>query len=170
MEQNTVQNKEGRPLKFASVEELQGQIDKYFQECDNRKTEVIYKGVPIMVSDPRPYTVTGLAVALDTSRDVLIDYESGKYDDPEKSKDENSKFSNTIKKAKLKIQNYAEESLWQPKIATGVIFNLKNNWGWIDKQVVETKPPEGDDIKNKLKEIDDKLSMVANSKPANNTG
>ena len=77
----------------------------------------------------KPLTVTGLAVALGTSRDVLLDYEttySEKY--PE--------FSNTIKEAKEQIKAYAEESLFGTNTA-GVIFSLKNNWGFKDKYETE---------------------------------
>ncbi|MGG4217303.1 terminase small subunit [Paenibacillus jamilae] len=102
----------GRPLKFQSVEELQIKIDDYFESCHNDAGDLI-----------RPYTITGLALALDTSRKVLLDYE--KRDDD---------YSYTIKKAKLKIENFAEESLFTSKQTAGVIFNLKNNYGWVDKQ------------------------------------
>src|SRR5690606_1435302 len=109
---------EGRPLKFESVEELQKKIDEYFESCDSGTQKIFYKGRFYEVPDPRPYTVTGLALFLDTSRETLMDYENGI---PEKlSPEEKKKFSDTIKKAKEKIHNYAEESLWQPKIATGV--------------------------------------------------
>jgi hypothetical protein len=101
------ENKGGRPLKFKSVKELQMQIDNYFESCDE-------KG--------RPYTTTGLALALDTNRHTLLDYE------------EKDGFSHTIKKAKLKIENYAEEALYTSKQTAGVIFNLVNNHKWINKQ------------------------------------
>lgn len=103
----------GRPLKFKSVEELQEKIDKYFADCDEQE---------------KPYTVSGLAVALDTNRTTLINYE------------EKSEFFNTIKKAKAKIEAYNEEMLYNKNIpTTGVIFNLKNNYGWKDKQEIEAE-------------------------------
>lgn len=125
-------NKGGRPLKFKSVEELQEKIDAYFKSCWVQKYDMFgnplfvknAKGVkteePIMVQF-RPYTITGLAVFLDTTRDVLIDYEAKK------------KFSNAIEKAKQKCQSYAEEALFVGKNPTGAMFNLKNNYGWRDK-------------------------------------
>ena len=43
-------------------------------------------------------------------------------------------FFDTIKKAKLKVENYLEKRLIKDSSCTGIIFNLKNNYGWKDKQ------------------------------------
>ena len=103
----------GRPLKFNSAVEMQTAINEYFAKCD---------------AEDRPYTVSGLAVALDTNRQTLINYEG---------KDE---FVDTIKNAKAKIEAYNEEMLYNKNIPTvGVIFNLKNNYGWKDKQEIEAE-------------------------------
>ena len=75
-------------------------------------------------------TVTGLALALETTRDVLIDYQG---------KDE---YSNAVKKAKLKIENAYEKRLIG-RGNGGDIFALKQ-FGWSDKQ--ETKIEAGDSL------------------------
>jgi len=67
---------------------------------------------------------------LDTTRDLLLDYQKSE------------KFSDTIEKAKVKIHNYSNESLFVTRNPSGVIFNLKNNHGWKDTTEVITKPPE----------------------------
>ena len=97
----------GRPPKYTEAEEMQKKIDKYFEDCKLNN---------------RPYTITGLGLALDMSRQDLINY----------SKKE--KFFDTIKKAKMRVENYLEERLINDTSATGIIFNLKNNYGWKDKQ------------------------------------
>lgn len=143
-------NPGGRPLKFKSVPELQKKIDAYFAACDPhlettqvleypKKEDTIGKRKvqvpdttkePVLVDRKRistqiPYTITGLALALDTSRETLLDYEN------------KDKFSDTIKRAKLKIHNFTELKLFETN-ATGPIFNLKNNYGWKDKSEVDT--------------------------------
>lgn len=102
--------KRGRPKAYTQVEIMQKKIDGYFEEC--------YK-------NNEPYTITGLCIALDICRDTLSEY---------MKKDE---FSDTIKKAKLKVENYLEKHLITDSSTTGIIFNLKNNFGWSDKQQVE---------------------------------
>ena len=109
---NTNKNPVGRPLKFKNEKELQKKVDAWLKKC--KKEE-------------RPLTITGLALALDTTRDVLIDYEN------------REEFSYTIKKAKLVCENYAEEFLFHGKNVVGAIFNLKNNYGWKEKQEIEHK-------------------------------
>jgi hypothetical protein len=141
----------GRPMKFQNIDELRAMILEYFKNAAphwEEQTEYIDRRDPksgkIIIEDgkvvqdkvvrkvktkQKPLTVTGLAVALGTSRDVLLDYEttySEKY--PE--------FSNTIKEAKEQIKAYAEESLFGTNTA-GVIFSLKNNWGFKDKYETE---------------------------------
>ena len=141
----------GRPMKFQDIDELRAMILEYFKNAAphwEEQTEYIDRRDPksgkIVIENGRvvqdkvirkvktkqkPLTVTGLAVALGTSRDVLLDYEttySEKY--PE--------FSNTIKEAKEQIKAYAEESLFGTNTA-GVIFSLKNNWGFKDKYETE---------------------------------
>lgn len=114
-------NKVGRPLKFDSVENLELKIQEYFDSCWETK-EVDGN---ILQRQVRPYTITGLAVHLDTSRETLLDYE------------DKEEFSDTIKRAKMKIHNYVEEYLFTGKNQTGAIFNLKNNYGWTDKTEVD---------------------------------
>lgn len=118
----TVPGVGGKPLKFESVEELQKAIDRYFDKCIAIKwDDELGKNVEIIIIPP---TVSGLAVELDTSRKVLIDYEG---------KDE---YSYTIKKAKQKIESYAERNLVTARNPAGVIFSLKNNYNWQDKQEI----------------------------------
>ena len=94
-------DKGGRPKLYSSVEDMEKDIQKYFEECDKKE---------------KPYTMSGLALALDMDRRSLLNY----------SKDE--MFFPTIKKAKQKIETQLEENALLGKgNSTFTIFNLKNN-------------------------------------------
>ena len=99
--------KMGRPLKFSSVEELQNKIDDFFNTTPQDEQ-----------------TITGLAIHLDTTRDLLCDYE------------DLEQFSDAIKRAKQRIRNEYEKRAIKRGNA-GDIFALKN-FGWTDKQVIDT--------------------------------
>ena len=98
----------GRPLKWETVEEVQVLIDNYFKQCDK---------------DKEPYTITGLALALDTSRETLCNY----------SKREN--FFDTIRRAKGKVALEYEKRLVTRGNAGDIFAN--KNFGWTDKQTIE---------------------------------
>lgn len=104
------ENKVWRPLKFKSVEELQNKIDEYFLQCTDDKWL-------------KPITITWLALYLDTDRITLISYQN---------KDE---YSNTIKNAKLRVEQAYEHRLIR-RWSWWDIFALKN-FNWIDKQEIQ---------------------------------
>lgn len=114
----------GRPLKFKNAKEIEKAAEVYFMECD---------------ANNKPYTMTGLAIALDTDRKTLLNYES------------REEFFPTIKKIKAEVEKYAEEKLFSSSNTAGVIFNLKNNYGWVDRQEVDTKVNLS--YEDKLKEV-----------------
>lgn len=99
--------------KWKTVRALNRDINRYFKKCEEKD---------------KPLTMTGLALALGTSRQTLLNYR--------KSGDKG--FDSVLKRAKLRCHNFAEEYLFSKggQIA-GTIFNLKNNYGWKDKQEVE---------------------------------
>lgn len=106
----------GKPLKFPTVKDLDKAIDAYFAE--RSKIEVLPNGD----IKQKPITVTGLALALDTTRETICDY------------GEKDGYSDSIRRARLRCENYAEERLYLGQ-ATGPIFALKN-YGWKDTQDV----------------------------------
>lgn len=141
----------GRPLKFQTVKDLKQAINDYFESLfeprfDMWGNPVINKATgKQMMKKSKVATVTGLAVALGTTRETLLDYELGKHDGKDLTVEqlaENEQiedFSDTIKEAKLRIYSDTEQQLYQGK-AVGAIFSLKNNYGWVDKTVTETTP------------------------------
>lgn len=120
--------KAGRPRKYKSVDELQSKIDSYFHNCDNYHIKTFNEdGEEVYKHQPKPYTISGLALALDMSRQDLLNYQN------------RTEFFDTIKKAKQRCEVYAEEQLFTAKNTAGVIFNLKNNYNYKDKQEVEAE-------------------------------
>lgn len=112
----------GKPLKYQTVEALQEAIDAYFDKCDlGKPKQVVVRGEVVEVTEPIPYTMSGLALALDMDRRTLLNY--GK---------KHEQYVPTIKKARDRVEAFAEQSLWSGPPA-GIIFNLKNNYGWVDK-------------------------------------
>lgn len=118
-----------RPLKYKTVDELQAAIDAYFQDCrghplrDSCGNAVLDKhGAPVLLG-AHPPTVTGLAYALGfTSRQSLLDYQGRKA------------FSDTITRAKLYIESYTEQRLFDRDGVNGARFSLVNNFsGWAEK-------------------------------------
>lgn len=115
--------KMGRPLKFETPESLQNQIDLYFEQCTGEDGKF-----------STPPTVSGLAYFLDTSRETLMNYEM------------REDFFDAIKRAKARILAFNEEQLYRNTQVTGVIFNLKNNFGFADRQEID-HTTKGEEIK-----------------------
>ena len=120
----------GRPLKFETVQELQDKIKAYFESCWRPKLDMFGNRIKDketgqeVLEQFKPYTISGMAVFLDTSRETLMDYQ-----DEEKRPG----YSDTIKAAKEVCYAYTEESLFMGKNPSGSIFSLKNNYGWKDQ-------------------------------------
>lgn len=94
----------GRPLKFETPEELQAAVDAYFES----------------LAEGEPPTVSGLAYHLDVDTKTIRNYEG------------REEFFPTVKRAKQRIEMHLERCLYGNSV-TGLIFNLKNNFGWKDK-------------------------------------
>lgn len=116
--------------KYKTQEEFQQIIDQYFDKCDK---------------DGRPYTMSGLALALDIDRTTLVRY------------GEKDLFANLVKKAKAKVEQQLEESLHRLGNNSGVIFNLKNNYGWRD-QVEVTNNDKLVKVEELLTKIDEEAN------------
>lgn len=120
----------GRPLKFKNKDDLLSRIESYFSEVKMEE-----------------WTITGLALALDTSRETLMNYE------------DREEFFDTIKKAKEMVHNAYEIDL-RKKGRSGDIFALKN-FGWSDRQEIDhTTQGEKIDSSDAIKELTLKLNEI----------
>lgn len=133
----------GRPPKYKSKEEMEEKIEQYFKDCeghpltDDKGNQVYNKlGHPVIV-DKRPPTVTGLALALGfNTRLSLLNYQGKK------------EFMNTIMRAKARVEQYAEERLFDKDGTSGAQFSLRNNFkGW------NTEQQDNQDALEKLDEV-----------------
>lgn len=114
-----------RGLKYRSVADLQAAIDDYFASCegktitDENGAPILYKGLPVQVN-VHPATVTGLAYALGfKSRQALLNYQG------------RPAFHDAITRAKMRIEAYTEERLFDRDGVNGAKFSLTNNFsGW----------------------------------------
>ncbi|WP_425005784.1 terminase small subunit [Mycolicibacterium sp. S3B2] len=130
----------GRPLKYQTVEELDLAIQNYFADCDPHTTKALVetgqdsKGNMLfdtrtVLTEQKPYLVTGLARALGVSRQTLLNYR------------ERKEFFDSITEAVQRCEEYAESQLYGP-FANGAKFNLVNNYqgkyqDWSDKTAVD---------------------------------
>lgn len=130
--------KRGVPPKYKDVSEIEGLIEAYFDDCEshpmldeNGNVYTDKNGNPIMTPE-KPYTVTGLALALGfNSRQSLLNYQA------------KPAFVDTITRAKTIIENYTETRLFDRDGVNGAKFSLANNFdGWKEKQSIEA------DVKN----------------------
>lgn len=127
--------KVGVPPKYKTVDEMQAKIDEYFKFCegekytdpDTGKPYVTEKGYFVWLRDPKPPTVTGLALALGfTSRQALLNYQA------------KPTFVDTVTRAKSLVEQYTEERLFDKNGVNGAKFSLANNFeGWREKQSVD---------------------------------
>lgn len=98
-------------------------IDEYFEGCrgelvreENGEVKMDKDGKPLR-KNGRPPTLTGLALALGfNSRSEFLEFKG--------SKTENA----LIEKARLRIENYNEEKLFEKDYARSAIFNLTNTY------------------------------------------
>lgn len=159
--------KPGRPLKFKDPVALQEAIDAYFGSCDphiaKRKVKVPkadgshYWAEEEYMTDQQPYTITGLALALDTNRYTLLNYQDPEHYPDDVPEDIREEFIDTITRAKAKCEAYNERLLLDPenRNSKGVTFNLTNNFGWKDKTEVEHKITDWSDLADEAEDDSD---------------
>lgn len=115
----------GRKPTFTSAEEMQEKIDAYFASCepellrDGDGTPMMNKnGEPVYVGG-RPMTIQGLALALGfTSRQSLLNYKAKR------------EFVDTVTRARLRVEQYAAERLFDRDAQRGAQFTLAYGFGY----------------------------------------
>lgn len=149
----------GRPLKFKTVAALNKAIAAYFAECDphwivekdwtekrdrsgqkvkDENGQDMWVELPLRKRTAQlPYTMSGLARALDTTRETLLDYGKGKHDGKAEDSKIDADFSDSIRAALTRCEEFAESMLFGAG-ANGAKFNLINNYKrWAEKQEID---------------------------------
>jgi hypothetical protein len=133
-------------MKWATPEELETKIQAYFDECDATTVKQTFdKDGNITARITKPYTLTGLALFLHTSRESLHEYMNGELLRFQNASTEEEvqcakRYVDAVKRAKTMCENWTEEhALIGSTNPIFSIFSLKNNHGWTDKTEVEMK-------------------------------
>lgn len=119
----------GRKPKYADPAEMQAAIDAYFRACEgelllNEDGEPVLdkQGLPVRVHE-KPPTVSGLALALGlSSRKSLLNYQGRK------------KFADTVRRARLRVEEYNETRLYDKDGRQGAEFSLCHNFRWTEEE------------------------------------
>lgn len=101
--------------RFKTLEELQEKINEYFDTMHKNR---------------KPYTMSGLALWLGVTTETLRRWEKD-YGD--------TVYTDIIKFAKQRVENYAEESLYDNKKVNGAKFVLENYFDLAEKHSVNSK-------------------------------
>lgn len=118
----------GRPKKFSEPAEIQDAWQQYKESCDSHKTWEVSAGKKVQVPKPRIYALQFFQAMIGISRECWGDYRV------------DSRFSDTIKQIESEVGGRKVQALLDGEgYGTGLIFDLKVNYGWQDKQIVESK-------------------------------
>lgn len=136
---------------FKSAEEINSRIARYFKQCepiqavDDECAPVFDKnGTPVYSDEGSPLTVSGLAIALGfSSREELLSYRGKPY------------AEKAIRAALLRIENYAEERLFDKGQSSGAKYFLEGNFpAWSDESSTENET---------LRRLDEVLETIGRS-------
>lgn len=141
--------KNGRPFKITDPKELDLKIQNYFDNCDphqskrlvenglNTRGETIFQEREVL-TEQIPYTITGLARALGVSRATLCRYRDPEHwENADITDEQRQDLCDTLENAVQRVEEYNEMALHKNGISNGIKFNLTNNFGWVDKQVID---------------------------------
>ena len=105
-----------------SAKELQKKCDEYFNKCDTTTWKEVISKDGKKKKITKPYTITGLCLHLDISRETLAEWGAN----------EGKGLSKIVKNAKNRIVEYIECNLATGQAIVGEIFRMKNidseNW------------------------------------------
>jgi hypothetical protein len=163
----------GRYFIFDDPKKLRRKIKQYFDECDPHVEEVTEwveardksgklkkdeYGLNYLVeikhmvkTEQKPYSIVQLALHLGVSRDTLNNYRKVEHYPNNIDPFLRQEMIDTIEEAAQRVEAFNEQQLIVGN-ANGVKFNLTNNFGWVEKTVVDNNNRT---VSDDLDEIDD---------------
>ena len=140
----------GKPPKYSpgQLEEKIVEYFKYVEDINIQRKLKRFEGEKL-----KPFTLSGICVYLDICMDTWAEYSK------------KQEYAEPIKRAKARVMNHVEEGMMNGTLSTiGSIFNLKNNFGWVDKIEVNTTTSSDqlnqDDIQTRINELKKKQHKV----------
>ncbi len=156
----------GKKPAFSSPQQLQAEVDQYFESCygpliDWKKNELVYdKNGEIVKVQVEPFTVAGLAYYIGVPTEVLDKITWGWFDDLEDTTDEDELCSAILKRAKQRINLYAEKRLYDREGVVGAKFVLDHHF----KMIGQKESAEIEALKKqteyKMQELEMKKQML----------
>lgn len=163
----------GNKPTFSSPEQLQSEIDQYFESCygpliDWKKNELVYdKNGEVVRVQVEPFTVAGLAYHLGMPTDMLDRITWGYFDDFDTT-DDDKLCSSILKRAKQRIALYSEKRLYDREGVVGAKFVLDHHFRMLgQKEEIEIKAMEKN-LEYRLQELEMKKQMLDIGEEDNN--
>lgn len=117
--------------KYYTPEEIEAAWERYLRWCDNYTIEEVSAGKVLTVNRPQVPTIGHFChQELKMTKEALLNYEKAKGYEA---------YFGTIKRIKDEVYEAKQRALNNGQgSVTGLIFDLKCNYGWQDKQVIDT--------------------------------
>lgn len=156
----------GKKPFFSSPEQLQAEVDQYFESCygpliDWKKNEIVYDkdGIPVRVQ-VEPFTVAGLAYYIGIPTDMLDRITWGWYDDLDDTTEDYKLCSAILKRAKQKINLYAEKRLYDRDGVVGAKFVLDHHFRMVTRKEEAEIEALNKQMEYKMQELELKKQMM----------
>jgi len=118
----------GRPMKFSEAAQIQNAWQEFKEKCDSAICYEVSAGKVLPVPRPKIYTLGAFQVYLGMSRECWGDYKTYPA------------FSDTIRAIEDEILARKTDALVNAEGSTaGLKFDLMANYGWQEKQAIESK-------------------------------
>lgn len=154
----------GRRKSFSTAAKFSAACDKYFSSISRTVTALDGSGKPITNDDGEPikYTeyvippsISALCLFIGIERSTFRNYEN------EKNSDKYPGFREVCQHCRDRIECWLETEVnTRRKGLQGIIFNLKNNYGWRDKTEIELGEGTLRQMEVSSVSFDDKLAAI----------